>query len=195
MEGSISIMRVKNRLLVILLVLGLASLACNLSLGAPETPAPPIPVTTEAVEELEEELQDAYGQAQQGEPVTLTIDEAQLTSLVAFELEKREEESVKNPQVYLRDGQVQVFGTVDYQGVEADASIFLNVNVDAQGKPDFAVSSAYFGPFPIPDDLVAEIEANLDQAFSEQINSMSPNLRIESIEIADGAMTITGITN
>ena len=185
-------MKATDRLMLILILLGLASLACTLSLGAPKTPAPPIPVSTEAVENLEDALKGAYGQAQQGQPVTLVIDEPQLTSLIAFEMEKRGQESVRDPQVYLRDGQVQVFGTVNYQGVDATASVFLDVNVDAQWKPDFSIASAYFGPFPVPEDILAEIESNLDQAFSEQINSISPNLRIESIVIADGKMTITG---
>lgn len=174
------------------IALVLASLACSLPFVSPETPAPPIPVTTEAVEQLEETLEGAARQAQQEEAVTIQVDEAQLTSWAAFELAESGEETIRDPQIYLRDGQIQVFGTVERQGIAAPAKVTMTVAVDEEGRPNLEVVSASLGPFPIPGQVIDDLEANLDQVFSEQIQSLAPNTRIETITIEDGRMTITG---
>ena len=76
-------MKRKKWFLALILILIVTSLACNFSLGGPEPPASPIPVTTDEVENLEESLQDAYSEGLAGGEITLEITEAQLTSMVA----------------------------------------------------------------------------------------------------------------
>jgi len=90
-------MQKKNRLWLIIFVLAAVSLACNLSIFSPKTPAPPIPVTTEAVQSLEETAQNAYDDFQQSGTVKLTITEAQLTSLVAIKLAESGDQTITNP--------------------------------------------------------------------------------------------------
>jgi uncharacterized protein YpmS len=175
------------------LLLILASLACNFGLKGVETPAPPPPVTTESVEELQRNLQQAYEDAQKDGEVSLTVTETQLTSIVAFELEQQGLTSVKDPQVYLRDGQVQVYGTLEGD-IQATARVVFDVDVNAAGKAEFHAVSANVGPLPIPDDILSNLEDNLNQAFADQIESLAPNSQLETITIADGEMTITGHT-
>jgi hypothetical protein len=184
------ILKIPRRFLLVLLVLAFVSLACNL--GAPRTPAPPPPVSTEAVESLEKTLENAADAMQQSGEINLEIDEAQLTSLVAFQLEEHGDESIQDPQVYLRDGQIQLFGTVERQGISGTARVIMTAAVDAEGRPDLNIESASIGPLPIPEQIVSELESQLDQAFGEQIEALAPNTWIESIVIADGKMTITG---
>jgi uncharacterized protein YpmS len=174
---------------VILLIL--ASLACNFGLKSVETPAPPPPVSTQSVEELQKNLEKAYQEAQNSGQVNITVTESQLTSIVAFELEKQDITSVKDPQVYLRNGQVQVYGTLEGD-VSATARVVFDVDVNAAGKPEFHAVSAKVGPLPIPEDILSQLETNLNQAFADQIESMAPNTHIDNIAIADGEMTITG---
>ena len=184
------LMKKTYRLASILLLLAAVTLACNL--GARATPAPPPPVSTEAVENLEATLENAAETIQETGEVHLEMDEAQLTSLVAFELQDSDEEMVSNPQVYLRDGQIQVYGDVERENISGTARVVMTVELDEDGRPDLNVVSASLGPFPIPGQLVDEIEAQLNEAFTEQLDSLAPKTRFESITIADGKMTITG---
>jgi len=184
------LMKTQIRFASILLLLAAVTLACNL--GSRQTPAPPPPVSTEAVQNLEATLENAADKIRETGEVQLEIDEAQLTSLVAFKLQESGDDLISDPQVYLRDGQIQVFGTVERQNVSGTARVALTVDVDEEGHPDLNVVSASLGPFPIPQQVVDNIETELDEAFTEQLDSLAPNTRFESIVIADGKMTITG---
>jgi uncharacterized protein YpmS len=183
-------MKIPIRFVSILLLLSAVTLACNF--GSRQTPAPPPPVSTEAVENLEATLESAAEEMQETGEVQLEMDEAQLTSLVAFELQESGEEMISDPQVYLRDGQIQVFGTVEQQNVSGTARVAMTVDLDSEGRPDVNVVSASIGPFPIPQQIVDNVESELNEAFTEQLDSVAPNTRFESIVIADGKMTITG---
>jgi hypothetical protein len=56
------------------------------------------------------------------------------------------------------------------------------------------VVSANIGPFPVPGDLVSEVEVTINKAFQDQIKSMAPDMHVERIIIDNGKMTITGRT-
>jgi uncharacterized protein YpmS len=186
----------RNRflLLVVTALLG-ASLACNLPSRLEQAPEnTPIPVTTEAVENLQNNVASAAATAQSGQPVTLTVTEAQLTSLVAFEAEKQSEKVFQDPQVLLRDGQVQVLGKVKQSGISLPLKIVLTISADAQGKPHYQVVSANLGPLPLPQAILDQLTAQLDQAMADQLNTASNNVFVEKIDIAGGVMTITGRT-
>jgi len=181
-----------NPLLMAFLALTTISLACNFGIRRPETLNEPIPVSSEAVDSLEDSLQGAYQQAIAGEPVTLVIDEAQLTSMVAFELQERGDVPFEDPQVYLRDGQIQVVGKMRRQGIAVTTRVVLEAEVDDDGNVHLNVVSANFGPLPVPDSMIADMETYLDSSFSKEISAMAPNTRIENISIENGQMTITG---
>lgn len=171
-----------------------SSLACNLSFGRKATPEPALPVTTEAVESLEESIEEAYQEAQMSGEIQLVITEAQITSLLTFELEKRAGDAlvIENPQIYLRDGQIRLIGGVKRLGISATARVTVEVSVSADGKPVLDIVSASIGPFPIPGDFVSEVEIIINDVFQEQIASKVPGLFIESIVIENGTMMITG---
>ncbi len=88
----------------------LSSLACSLNFWGNATPESVIPVTTEAVESLEETAQSALQEGQNSGEVNLVINEAQLTSIFAFEIEKHVGDIINNLQIFLRDGQIQMTG-------------------------------------------------------------------------------------
>jgi len=149
-------------------------------------------VTTEAVQSLEETAQNAYDGIQQGETVTLVITEAQLTSLVALKLQETGDQTITNPQIYLRDGKLQVFGTITREELEATAQVIVAVGVDGSGQPTFDIESAQLGPIPLPEELIAQLETRLQGIFQQEIAKLAPNIAIDSITIADGQMTVVG---
>lgn len=177
---------------LIIFVIALSSLACNLSFGRREKQGEAILVTTESVENLQESAQEAVEGAIQSGDIEFVITEAQLTSLLTFELAERVGDQISNLQVLLRDGQIQLFGDVDTQGISATVRVVVSVRVDPIGRPVLKVVSSSIGPFPVPGELVSEVEMLMNKAFQEKIESMAPNMHIESIVIENGTMTIIG---
>jgi uncharacterized protein YpmS len=173
---------------LIIFVIALSSLACNFGFAGQANPEDVIPVTTEAVESL----QAAAGETIQGGDIEISITETQLTSLLAFELAERAGDQISNLQVFLRDGQIQLYGDVNTQGISAQVRIFVAVRVDPVGRPVLEVVSSSIGPFPVPGELISEVETMMNKAFQEKVESMAPNMHIESILIEDGTMTIIG---
>jgi uncharacterized protein YpmS len=174
----------------------IASLACYFPGSNPESPADtePIPVTTESVDQLEENLQSAAATAQSGGPVTAVIDEAQLTSLVAFELQDQKDPEIKDVQVFLRDGQIELHGNVNQSGLSLPLVVVAEVSVNAQGQPETELVSANVGPLPMPQSVLDRFSAQLDAGLANYISSSENQMVIEDIQIGNGQMTITGHT-
>jgi uncharacterized protein YpmS len=180
-------------LFLALAALILASLACSLP-GGGRPEGTPIPVTTESVEQLRENLEQAAKQAADTGEVDVVIDEPQMTSLVAFELEKQQDFNMTNPQVLLRDGQVQIYADFQQSGVVVPLAIKLNVSTDGQGNPRYDVVEATAGPLPLPDSIVAQLEAQLDAAIASRLSNNGQPLYVDSITVADGTMNIQAHT-
>lgn len=184
-------MKKLRTLVIILSLLAAVSLACNLGRRA-ATPEPTVVVSTEAVESLEEAVDEAFDEAQQTGTIHLEITESQLTSIVAFELEKSGSESITDPQIQLDNGQILITVQAKATGISAEARMVMEVSPDSAGRPVFEVISAGIGPIPLPADLVSEIEVRINRAFQEQIDDAAPEMFIESIVIEGGSMRITG---
>jgi uncharacterized protein YpmS len=171
---------------IIIFVLVLSSLACNLSFGRQATPEPLNPLTSEGVESGAESAEETSGM------IVLEVSETELTSLLVGELEQRVGDQITNLQAYLRDGQIQLLGDLDSQGITAPVKVIVEVSVDPAGRPNLHVVSSSIGPFPVPGDLISEVEVLMNKAFQEKIQSLAPNLHIENIVIENGKMTIYG---
>ncbi len=180
------------RVLLAALVLLAAALACTIGIGGPDLPENPPPISTEAVLELQEQIKQALEQAALTGQLTLTITESQLTSLLAFRLSEQESPALTDPQVYLRDGQLQVYGKV-HQGVfVANVALVLSAVVDEDGQPKIEVVSVDLGPLPAPEGLNKAIAALVTEAYTGSLGPVATGIRLESITIADGLMTLSG---
>jgi hypothetical protein len=132
--------------------------------------------------------------------VTLNITEPQLTSYLAFRLQndpslqqtETKQPLISEPQVYLRDGQMKIYGKTHQGMFTANIGIIINVGIDEAGQPKIEIASADFGPFPAPDGLKEAIAAMIREAYTGAIGPAATGLRIETINIADGIMTISG---
>lgn len=95
------------KILTIIFIAAMISIACNFQGFRGNQPRETIPVTTQAANNLQEKILEALDEVASGKQnITLSIEEAELTSLVAFELQKIPEPQILEPQIYLRDGQV-----------------------------------------------------------------------------------------
>ena len=179
-------------ILPLILSLALATLACAVSLGGPSYPDTPIPVSTEDVGIVEKQFEDAATAAANSGTLTLNITESQLTALVAAKLSQQEEPIITEPQVYLRDGQIQIYGKAVRGNFQANVRIVLTASVNENGKPAISVVSVDFGPLPAPDSINNTISKMVDEAFSGAIGPAATGFRLESITIQNGTMTLTG---
>jgi hypothetical protein len=191
--------RKKLSIPLFLLTLFLTSLACTVFVGGPDySDRAPIPVSAESAESLKEEIKRAFEAGVETGDVTIRITEPQITSVLALRLQSdpnlQEDQKpfIIDPQVYLRDGQMQIFGKTQQGMLTANIGIIVAMSVDENGKPKIEIASADFGPLPAPATLKEAISAMIDEAYTGSIGPVATGLRIQSIAIADGVMVIYG---
>ena len=184
---------------IFLIILLFTSLACTIFVGGPDySDLTPIPVSLEAAESLKEEMRRAFEAGAQTGVVTLNITEPQITSVLALRLlsdpnmQTDKKPIITEPQVYLRDGQMKIYGKSQQGMFAANIGIIVNMGVDEFGKPKIEIVSADFGPFPAPAGINDALTAMIEEAYTGSIGPAATGLRIETITIANGIMTITG---
>ena len=136
-----------------LTILVLTSLACTIFVGGPDySSLPPIPVSAEAAESIKAEIQRAIEAAAQTGVITVNLTEPQITSYLAARLQtdpslqqSDKKPLITQPQVYLRDGQMQIYGKTQQGMLTANIGIIVNMGVDVNGQPQIDVVSADFG--------------------------------------------------
>jgi hypothetical protein len=194
-------MRIRTRgFSFFLLSLVLTTLACTIFVGGPDySSLPPIPVSAEAAESIKEELRRAVEAGAQTGVITVNLTESQITSYLAARMQTDpslqqtdKKPLIVDPQVYLRGGQMQIFGKTQQGIFAANIGIIVTLGVDANGEPLIEVTSADFGPFPAPEGLKDAITAMIREAYTGSLGPVATGLRIESISTANGLMTITG---
>jgi hypothetical protein len=97
-----------------------------------------------------------------------------------------------DPQVYLRNGQIQIYGKTRQGNFTANIGIVLAVGLNVDGRPELQLVSADFGPFPLPEGLNKAITAVIEEAYTGSLGPVATGFRIQSISIGDGVMTIVG---
>lgn len=186
-----------NRRLIIIataFVLLLSILACTINVGGPEYPTPAIPISTEAVGNLENNIQTAVAAGVDSGQVTLVLTEPELTSYLHYKLNSQVNPFITNPQVYLRENEMRIFGTATQGNFEAYVKIVVAASVDAQGQLQINLTTVDFGPLPVPGGLNEIVTAIIKEAYTGALGPVATGFRLETINIADGLMTITGRT-
>jgi hypothetical protein len=190
----------KNILPIFLLTLILTSLACTVFVGGPDySTLPAIPVSAQAIQSMQDEVKRAFEAGAQTGTITLNFTEEQITSYIASRLQsdaslqqENNEPLITDPQVYLRDGQMQIYGKTKQGMFTANIGIIVNVGVDENGMPKIEIASADFGPLPAPKGLTDTIAAMVREAYVGSLGPVATGLRIETITITNGIMAITG---
>ncbi len=171
---------------------GLAALGCQIHTGGPEPPASPIPVATSSAAELRDQWEQALQTAALTGTIILELTETQLTSLVAARFESSDDPLLHDTSTYLREGQIQIFGIAERGLIRANVLLVVAPSIDADGTLTFELVSADFGPLPASDGLRESLSALLTEAFTGTIGPLATGLRIDTVLIADGTMTIIG---
>ena len=184
----------KIMLLISFAVLSLSVLACAINIGGPAYPGQQISISTEAVGELNSVVQTAVAVEPETGQVRLVINEVQLTSYLAARLQTENQPILTNPQVYLRDGQIQIYGTARQGYFQVTIAVVVTAGIDSQGQLTLELTSADFGPLPVPAGLKDAVTAAIREAYTGAIGPAAVGFRLESITVADGTMTVVGRT-
>jgi hypothetical protein len=181
-----------QRLYLASILLIAATIACRMNLGGPTPPGQPIPISTDAAGSLQQQFEQAIQGSGEGGQLTLTINETQLTSLLAAKLSSLPDPFITDPQVYLRDGQIQIYGKATRGNFEANVGILLTATIDSNGQPLVEITSANFGPIPVPEDITSAISDMVQEAYTGALGPLATGFKLESIVIAEGLMMLTG---
>ncbi len=184
----------KNHLAISMTILSLllASLACTINAGGPDYPETRVPISTESAASLAEQVRAAQTAAAQSGALVISVSESQLTSLVAAKVAEDPSPLLTDPQVYLRDGQIQIYGKASQGPLQVNVRIVISASVDANGQPSISVVSTDFGPLPAPEGLNKTITALVQEAFTGALGPAAIGFRLESITITNGSMTLAG---
>ena len=192
-------MKNKYALPIFLITLLLTSLACTIFVGGPDySELAPIPASPADADALREQIRQAFEAGLTTGTVSFTITESQITSVLAQRLQSdpnlqtEKKPMITDPQVYLRDGQMKIYGKTQQGMFTANIGIIVNVGVNEQGEPKIEITSADFGPFPVPEGIKEAMTAMISEAYTGSLGPVATGLRIETITIADGNMTIAG---
>ncbi len=170
-----------------------ATLACTMQVGGPDYPDTTIPVSPQAVESMQAQFEAALASAAlNGGDVILTITEPQITSFLALKLQGQNDPLFTEPQVFLRDGSMQIYGKATQGYFVANIKIVVEVGIDEAGQPIINITSADFGPLPAPATLNTSLSAIIKEAYTGAIGPVATGFRIEKIGIRDGFMVMSG---
>jgi uncharacterized protein YpmS len=183
----------KNKIPVILImVLILISSACMINIGGPDYPSSTIPVSTEALATMQDQIQTAVITGAQTGQITLFITETQLTSFLASKFDSQVKPFITQPQAYLQNGQIQIYGTAVKGYFEATVKIIMTASINPEGKLVLELTSANFGPLPVPSSLKEVITSLVTEAYTGSLGPVATGFQLESVVIAEGAMMIIG---
>ena len=181
-----------NKLILVLSLLILTSLACSLggSNDQLQPPGGPIPISLEAADRLKQNFNQALQEASSTRESQLRITNEEITSLVAAELTETGRIPVTDPQVWFTAGrifmtsQVQVFGPFKF-----DSVIVATAVVD-DGRMLVKVQEAQMGPFDFPDRLLESTTQTINETVAGIL--VGADLEITRLEILEGEMFVVG---
>ncbi len=159
--------------------------------GAPERPGDAI-ITSDVIA-LEAKTMFANSIPQPGSLSSATITEQQITSWLAMEMKNSPDLPLSDVQVYLRGGEIQIWGMVNGSNSSTSALLVGTVSIDSKAQPVFTLESMQIGQQAVPGILLSQAEAWLNEMLAEKINSQIPGLQLMNINVTNGLITVSGM--
>ena len=172
-------------------VLLASSLACAMTVSGPTPPGSPIPVSTAAAGQLASVWQEAKVDPATGQ-ISVVVTETELTSYLSYKLAEWKDAPISNPQAYLRNSRIELYGTAKAASITTTVSVAFSTTVGSDGAIQLQVASANFGPVPVPPDLLARLSLMINEGLTGSLGEMATGVKLTSVDIRDGRMTITG---
>jgi uncharacterized protein YpmS len=177
---------------LMVLALLIVMMACNLPQRKIADIPTPIPVTTASAQEMEDILGDAVKGFEETGTIDIEISESQLTSYIAVQLESQPDPVFQNPQIGLRDGEIQLSGDVTQGNLALPMKARIAVSATSSGNLEYEITSASLGPLPLPQSIIDQLSTQIDQVIETNFSSQLAGINISEVVIANGVMTIKG---
>ena len=168
------------------------TLACSVFVGGPELPATQPTSFDDPLDGLQAQIAQAAAESLSTGTLTLRLSEQQISAFVASRLAVQDPPLLADPQVVLGDQKMILFGRGRLGILEANLAVTTEFDVDSAGLPEIRITDAQLGPFPMPRVLQDAIASALDEALTGSLGPAAIGFRLESIDISDGIMTVTG---
>ena len=175
----------------------LSALACSLpSAVAKPTTVPTatstrVPPSTQDVDQLQKEVATASANLAAHGDLKITVTEQQLTAFVLDGLAKNPDIPLTEPQIELQNGQILLSGKTTVAMLTVPAQLVLKPFAE-NGILKVSVISAKFGSVPIPENSLTQITNMINSNLNESFVVDGKQINIESIQVSEGKMTITG---
>lgn len=182
----------KTQILFSLFALLLSTLACTMNIGGPDYTEGSIPVSEEAVQTMQDSFKAAFLNITEDGTVILTITEEQLTSYLHYKLAAQNNPILTDPQVYLHDNKMEIYGKATQGYFIANVKISVIVGISEDGQPRIQIDSADFGPLPTPKEINTSLSAIIEEAYTGAVGPVATGFRIQQIGIRDGFMVMAG---
>ncbi len=181
------------RLILVLMILAAASLACGIpTSSASNLPPTAQPMSTEQIQNLENQLQATLANPDASGDVTVTLTQDQINGIITSEMAQQSDKTITDPSVVLTGGHLEFYGKVNQSNISANLMVVLQPQVDAAGKAHLNIVSINLGGLPVPDILKNRVQTMADDALNNYLNAGSSAFKVKSITITEGQMMITG---
>jgi hypothetical protein len=180
-----------NAILALTVVL-MATLACQINLGGPVPPNETTFINATGAPDLESAWKGAVANAAGSGEIMVILNEAQLSAFLQERLAEQEQPLLQNPEIYLRDHAIHIYGLAERGLFKANAYVSVKPIVDTDGEIAFELIAAEFGPVPAPEVLKNTVSAILTEAFSGTVGTLATGIRITTLAISEGQMAIVG---
>lgn len=182
----------KNYRLILLwlLVFLFINFACKLPVLTENIIPQTTPSSRVAVQSVQQNLEQALQAAQNTGQFFISLDEQQLTTLIASEIQSFDQPKASDVKILLRDNQIQIYFNLIQTGITVPAEVMLSAQADLSGKLSVTVISAKVGPIPFPDDMKNMISNQIEKTITDQIKANNGNVHFDTIVIGNGQMSI-----
>ena len=182
-----------RRVMIVLVFISLmiTTLSCRWFDLKMQIPDETIPVSTQAIEDLEKDVEEAIREAQSTGQVLLTLSESEITSFFTLKLQEQDTFTLQDLQIFLRDGQILVSGKLSQDNTLLPVTLIMEVGVQ-NGVPIFDVISAKISALPLPEQIVNELSGQMSDLLMQELQARLGEFEFQAIEIQDGNMTIQG---
>lgn len=184
-------LHIRVRIISVLLVITLSSLACQVQVGGPEPPSRKIPFSQEAAISAEQIWKSSVENSTSNR-VAFTFTEEQITSYVTMHLQSNKNFTFSEPQIYLDNDTISIFGKAEQGLFSANVHIALQSTTDGVGTLSFEIITADFGPLPVPSNFLENFSSIINNILNGSIIPGGSNFQIQNVFISNGMITIEG---
>jgi len=178
-------------ILIVIFILASTSLACQFFAGVPQISEKSIKIPGTSGD-FDVQIPGSTIDDQNSRPIAFTLSEAQITEVVAQKLAANPDIPIKDPQIVLDNGQIDVYARFEQSILSANFHLTMKPVVTPSGKLNLVITDTDFGPLALPSALLDTISSTSNSFIADAFTYEGKQYDINSVDIADGYVTVEG---